>query len=560
MNKIAAFLLHRPVSAAIVLAVLATVSTLPQGIPGLHNDDLQIYFMLLNGGEAGGAVGYSLFTNYALGWIIAQLSFIFPSYNIYLIYLFLLAFIACCCANYFVLNQRNQERKLNGRYDNIHLLLSVLLLLLVNRACLRMLQYTHVAMWTSVVSVILMSSIQQKGRFLLKSIVVMFLMLNAFALRESSVAPALCIALCMCVSNVKNLRMIALFASIILLLSCVHFYNNAAYNAVPDWCVAKRNMSIRQKILDSPDNSGLNKAQYMRDQGIDPDVYESFKSFVYCPSMQDEAKLNQALNIHRMERRGFLGSQFLADKGFLEIPRHKRVGEHDTVFRAITPWIPLTCAILIWLPGAQRRTMTSALGVLGMLLCYLGGLLLFQRMVGRVVNPMLYGAAIWMLALPLKKRWFAEMRLTCVASICVALVSFLFFDRHWPSFTDYAAENRYCEAHSDKLYLTTQVGKNLYPRGFTGYSYRWISQSNIIPIADGWCFYTPAYEAALRKRGFQSYEAAFMHHNTRIIIRRKDESLMADLEKLAEVEWGKKVELSVEDSFGELYFVKVNQK
>lgn len=560
MNKIADFLLHRPVCAAIVLALLATVSTLPQGIPGLHNDDLQIYFLLLNGGADGGAVGYSLFTNYALGWIIAQLSFIFPSYNIYLIYLFLLAFIACCCANYFVLKHRTQESNLNGRYDKIHLLLSVLLLLLLNRACLRVLQYTHVAMWVSVVSVVLMSLIQQKGRFLLKSIVVMFLMLNAFALRESSVVPALCIAICMCVSNVKNVRMIALFASIILLLSCVHFYNNAAYSAAPDWCVAKRHMSIRQKILDSPDNSGLNKAQYMRAQGIAPDVFESFKSFVYCPSMQDEATLNKALNIHRMERRGFLGSQFFADKGLLEISRHKRVGEHDTIFRAITPWVPLTCAILIWLPGVQRRTMSSAVGMLGLLLCYLGGLLLFQRLVGRVVDPMLYGAAIWMLGLPLKKRCYAEMRLTCVASICVALVSFLFFNRHWPSFTDHVAESSYCAAHPDKLYLTTQVGKDLYPRGFGGYSYQWMSQSNVIPIADGWCFYTPAYEAALRKRGFQSYEAAFMHPNTRIIFNKKNVSMLGNLEKLVESEWGKKVELSVEDSFGELYFVKVNQK
>ncbi|MBR1978088.1 MAG: hypothetical protein IJ985_01120 [Akkermansia sp.] len=560
MNKIADFFLHRPVCSAILLAVLATISTLPQGIPGLHNDDLQIYFLLLNGGADGGAVGYSLFTNYALGWIIAQLSFIFPSCNIYLIYLFLLAFIACCCVNYFVLGQRTQEGRFNGRYDKIHLLITVLLLLLINRACLRLLQYTHVAMWASVVSVLLMSSIHREGRFLLKSILAIFLMLNAFALRESSVVPALCVALCLCVVNVKNLRMIALFASVILLLSCVHFFNNSAYNAVPEWSVAKRDMSIRQKILDSPDNSDVNKAQYMREQGIDPDVFESFKSFVYCPSMQDEAKLNKALNIHRMARRGFLGSQFLADKGFLEVSGQQRMGEHDTVFRAITPWIPLVSAFLIWLPGAQRRTMCSALGMLGILLCYLGGLVLFQRMVGRVVNPVLYGAAIWMMALPLKKRYFSEMRLTCVASICVALVSFLFVNRHWPSFTNRVAERCYCEAHPDKLYLTMQVGKDLYPRGFGGYSYRWMSQTNVLPIADGWCYYTPAYEAALRKHGFQSYEAAFMHPNTRIIANKKNVSMLGHLEKLAECEWGKKVELSIEDSFGELYFVKVNQK
>ena len=51
-----------------------------------------------------------------------------------------------------------------------------------------------------------------------------------------------------------------------------------------------------------------------------------------------------------------------------------------------------------------------------------------------------------------------------------------------------------------------------------------------------------------------------MHPNTRIIANKKNVSMLGHLEKLAECEWGKKVELSIEDSFGELYIVKINQK
>ncbi len=561
MNKIADFLLHRPVCAAIVLALLATLSTLPQGIPGLHNDDLQIYFMLLNGGDASGASGYGIYTNFVLGWCISKLSAVFPSLNVYLSYLYVLAFIACCSANFFVLKRYDQCGHGDEKFNKCYILVVSLLLVVVDSLIMRALQYTNVAIWSAVCGVFLIGSIEKQGEWRMRVVWAAVLLVGAYSLRSSSLVPA-CFVSCVVFwkqwCQKRTLLACSWVGGAIVLLCII---NALAYSANHEWQNARKFLSARVQILDSPDNSGIEKTEKLDKKNIHPHAFSAFKSFVYVPSMYSELKVNDALQIHREGRKGFLGSQFLADKGFLSIPRNKSfLGEYDTIFRALEPWVPIVAAGLLWLLGASRRTVGAALGMSIALSCYLGVLFLFQRMVGRVVNPMLYGAAIWMLALPPQKHSFIPTNCRCIVSACIVLLASLFIKRHWPSFTDRVAENRYCEAHPGKLYLTTQVGKDLYPRGFGGYSYQWMSQSNVIPIADGWCFYTPAYEAALRKRGFQSYEAAFMHPNTRIIFNKKNVSMLGNLEKLVESEWGKKVELSVEDSFGELYFVKVNQK
>ena len=41
----------------------------------------------------------------------------------------------------------------------------------------------------------------------------------------------------------------------------------------------------------------------------------------------------------------------------------------------------------------------------------------------------------------------------------------------------------------------------IFPSGWSGVSLDYLAHSNIIPISDGWCFYSPAYKAALKARG-----------------------------------------------------------
>lgn len=562
MNNIVAFIFKRRLCSAVSLAAVATCFALLQGVANFHNDESQLYFMLLNGGDAEGALGYGIYTNYVLGWCIAKLSVVWPSVNVLLVFLYVLAFIACCSANFYVLDAQSKADLHEGRYSKCFLLSSCLLLSAINFVCMKNMQYTHVAVWAAVCGVLMMGSAEEKGPWRMRVVWATLLLAGAYSLRSSALLPA-CFVACVVFWKQwrqKRILLAALWVAGVISLLCI--INVLAYSAAPEWQKARDFLSVRVQILDTPDNSGLDKTEKLEEKNIHPHSFLAFKWFTYAPSMYSKSKVNDALLIHREGRKGLFGSQFLADRGILSGSWSERIGKHhDTFFRALEPWIPLICASLLWLPGAQRRTLGAALGMWCVLLCYLGALFLFQRMVGRVMNPMLYGTAIWLLALPLKSRPLADNKLVCMASVSMALLSVLFVKRHWPELMDFASGASYCEAHPDTLYLTTtQQGGLLYPRGFCGYSYRWLSQSNVIPIADGWCFYSPAYASALRRRGFQSLEAAYFHPRTRIVVRRGNLAVLPQLEKLAEVEWGKKVELSVVDTYGGLCIVKVNQQ
>lgn len=563
MNNIVDFIVKRRFFSAIALAVVATFLALLQGVANFHNDEVQLYFMLLNGGDAEGALGYSIYINYVLGWCIAKLSLVWPSVNVLLVFLYVLAFVACCCANYYVLDAQLKAGQPEGRYSKCFLLSSCLLLLAVNFVCMKNMQYTHVAVWSAVCGALMLGSAEEKGPWRGRVLWGTLLLAGAYALREAALLPAFFVACVALWRHRRHKKILFASAGSVLCIAVLFFVNMWAYSTSPEWQSSRKNFLFTcVQILDSPDNSGIDKTQALKEKGIHPHAFSTFKSFIYTPSLSAETKTREALLIHREGRKGLFGSQFMADRGLLEASWRERIGNHhDTFFRALEPWVPLICASLLWLLGSQRRTLGAALGMWCTLLCYLGALFLFQRMVGRVMDPMLYGAAIWMLSLPPKSRTFADNKLVCLASVCMVLLSVLFVKRHWPELMDSASCASYCAAHPDTLYLaTTQQSGLLYPRGFCGYSYSWQRQSNVIPIADGWCFYSPAYKAALQKRGFQTLESAYFHPRTRIVVRKSNLHVLPILEKLAEVEWGKKVELSVVDTYGGLCIVKVNQK
>ena len=60
-------------------------------------------------------------------------------------------------------------------------------------------------------------------------------------------------------------------------------------------------------------------------------------------------------------------------------------------------------------------------------------------------------------------------------------------------------------------------GLGLFPVGWTGVSMKYFETTNIIPISDGWCFYSPAYHAALNARGIKNPYAEICKPNTYIV-------------------------------------------
>lgn len=550
-------ILHHRIVVAVAMASLAAVIALLQSPPALQNDDLQIYFMLLNGGES--AVGYSLFTNYALGWGIAHLSELFPALNVYLLYLFVLAFVACCSSNFYILEAYATAKDKGSCYSHFVWLIACLVMLLINIACMSNMQYTHVAIWAAISSVLLLSSLRKTGWLCIRTMVAACLLVGAFALRESSVVPALFIAVATLYDKIRNIRLVVICTTLVLLLASFWAWDRIVYKNSPEWQAADVSMGIRQKILDSEDNSGLDKSKQLAKQGINPALFKLFKSFIYVPSMDGVAQVEAALPIHREGRQGLWGSRMLADAGFLAAPLRDRLGKELTMYQQFTPWVPLFLALFLYLPGMQRRGLVAVVGMLIVVMCYVGVLLALQRVVGRVLDPVLYGASVWILSFPPAKSRLTESRWLCACSACVSVAFMLFFVRHWHVAGREAPVATYCAAHADKLYLTTcQQNLGLYPSGFAGYSYDWLHRSNILPVADGWNFYTPAYKAALKARGFQNLQEALLHPDTLIIVRKDDRCMTQSLGILADCEWNKKIEFSVVDTYGGFDFVKIN--
>ena len=563
MNSLVSFLYRHPVLTGFLMVVLAVCTAVLQRPFGLHNDDMQIYFLLLNGGVAEGTLGYGLYTNHALGSCMAFFSYMWPSVNVYLVFLLFLSIVACCSANFYVLSTQNKEKDQDDGYSKLHRLVTLCLLFIINVMCMRTLQYTQVAVWAAVCGVLLLCSVEKSGSWwVLRSLFATLLLIGAFCLRESALVPAAFVAMAaVCAKKFQNKRALGAIGCVAVLLGALHVYNELAYQASPEWQDARRYLSLRVKILDSKDNSGLDKGAQLEAIGVSPRSFDMYKSFIYTPSLGDTERVKQCLSIHREGRKGLFGCKWLADAGFLARSPHDKQGD-TTLLMKLTAWVPLLLATILFLPATQKRTLSAACVMLLAVIAYVGILIAFQRAVGRVVNPVLYVAAVWVLALPLGKTRINESKLCHLCTLGVSVVCILFVTRHWHFWERSDPAAYYCAAHPDTLYLTTcQQGLGLYPRGLDGYSASWLKKSNILPIADGWSFYSPAYKAALRARGFESLQDAMLHANTLIVIRQSDkEWVLQKLPELAHCEWGKKIELSIVDTYGEFYFAKVIQK
>ncbi len=553
---IAEFLGKRAKLSALILAISAAVVSLCLRSPSLQNDDLQIYFMLLNGGEDVASAGYGIYTNYVLGWLLAQVSYLMPFLNAYLLFLFVVSFLSCYCANVYVL-ERFCCCKCGLLVEKVRVLVSIIVLLLIDIACMSSLQYTHVAIFAAAIGGMLLG-LESKKLNVVQILYVLFLVVSAYMLRESALVILAFFLVPFIWKEIKNKYVQVGICVVGVVLIGVSWVHSDAYRANSPWREARDFLQFRVKILDTADNSGIDKRELLEGRGINPDSYKLFRSFVYTPSMDSVDRVSQCLTIHQSGRKGFLGSSILADKGMLDVPMSARFNSGLTLFQRITPWVPLCIMVFLWCVGGDKRHATRVMSLFICLFAYVGVLLLLQRMVGRVLDPALYACAVWMMAQPIAANKWNVRKWVAVFCVAVSVLGCLFFVRHWRISSRETVASEYCAARADTLFLTTcQQGLGLYPIGFCGYSYKWLSQTNILPIADGWNYYSPAYKAALAARGFSSLEEAFFHPRTLIVVREGFLSMTKVLERLADCEWNKKIECSVVDTYGGFHFVKV---
>ncbi len=517
----------------IIAVVIATLSFLYNtflfiGIPSPVNDDYQIYFMLCGGGETPGC--FSIYTHVALGAAVSALTAWMPDINWYLGILLAMTFLSCVTLNTLACKAALFVDR-NSPTWSIRAVATVLILLSVNITSLSDIQYTHVAVLSCCAGALVLGCafFKRTAAHLPEIAAGCLLIALGTMLRTSALLPAIFLLAALLISWSVTYRRLApnavicsAAASLLVILLVLAAIQKACYSHEPDWDTAARYLHSRVNILDYPDNSGIDKSARYAEAGIAAEEITVFKSFTYVPSMDSLEKVQAAEAIHRTDRKGLFGSELAAYAGLLET-QPEQFTQPFSALPNLTPYTPLVCVTCLFILMFNRESAKKTLPMLLATLCFIVTLILVGRCVARVLAPFLYAAAIWILICLPDSAPMLRARLIRWGSIAFCLCCFLFSMRHKrPSFSSSGGGEQqpwqYCASHPDTLFLTTCIqGCGLFPYGLGGYTHSYLKHTNIIPVADGWVFYTPAYRSALKARGITNPYLKLTEPNTRLV-------------------------------------------
>lgn len=544
-----------PMTAAwCIISILA-----PQGV---QNDDFQLYFMFCNGGS--GAVPFSFHSGALEGFVLAGLNSLSDQVNWYLIMLQLVTGLACMALNYFAVLQWKANRSDSQLLDFCRLGAALCFLVYLNFRCIYFAQYTHTAVLCACASVFLLYSWWQQQRGIGQLVVSILLFICSYELRDQSVAAffimgtgVLAVSMLQHTPKANHRKWwgLALFP---VLLSALWAADLIVQKSHPEWEEAKRFCNARVSIQDATDNSGINKDHLLEQEGVDMTAWYTFRSFTYTPGFchEDSEQLEKLAQIHQSHRKGLFGSDLLAKYGILS-PAGYKFHTASSMLRTITPYTPLVIMLIIVLPYVNRRTIVHALPILLVVLLYLGLLTCMHRVVDRVFNPVLYAGAIWLMGCPISNRKWPFPRLLCTGTVILAAVATLFCLRHVRYFTTHEPPAwKHCTANPQNLYLTTSIQDiGIIPAGIFGTSLRYFATTNIIPIADGWCFYSPAYRATLQSRNIDNPYAEICKKSTYVVTRNRDESwALRNISNAHKIQFGSGLRFHRTGTVGQLSF------
>lgn len=490
----------------------------------LHNDDFQLYFQLCNGGA--GSIPFSGHSGYLTGLILMGLNGLSDSVNWYLVLLLVSGSLACLGLNFFAIKRITSAPSHSTPLDSVRLLSALALLCFINYKSLSLAQYTSIGVLSACSSLFLLYDWSQSVSSKLKYACAVFLFIWAYEWRDQSALPffflGVFVLLIVLISSTPEAKRQFIRGAVLfpVILAALHTIHTVALSAESEWQNAVAFNHTRTGILDSKDNSGVDKSQDLEKLGINNQDFRIFKSFTYLPGFCGESadELEKVLEIHSAQRKGLFGLDLAAKHGLLELGDYQ-YKEGDSLAQAISPWIPVCAALLLVLTSLCRRSIAYTLPMLVALLGYFGLLFIMQRVVGRVLHPVLYASAVWILAAPVSANAFTQKKLLCYGVLCIEILAALFClrdARHL--FNKKEQPWKICASNPQNLYLTTSMQHLcIYPPGWKGVSLRYFATTNMLPIADGWCFYSPAYRAALNARGIKNPYAEICKPGTYII-------------------------------------------
>lgn len=316
----------------------------------------------------------------------------------------------------------------------------------------------------------------------------------------------------------RYLKLIACMGLIAIILNATW---HAADVASPEWKTARAFNTMRTVINDTPDNSGLDKNGDWASLHLSPADVALFKRFVYSPAWENIQTLDHAAAIHRSGRIGLFNDSLTAQFGFFRL-HSSALSKMIPDAVAATPWIPLFCLAAAFLLFPNRRRLPTVLGTIAFLAVYVALLLAVDRPVARVLLPAIAIAALLTGAcLPTKKGNRHGTRVRSVLLVFMATAGFLVtfrHDRHFDA-AQLPEPISFCRANPDLIFfsLSLQNTTRLYPAGFLSHPLDTWKNSNIVPIGDGWMFYTPVYKDYLKKRGIDDPWLALTRENARLV-------------------------------------------
>lgn len=512
IRRLVSFARLHPALVALLLCLLSGLWVFAHGLPTLQNDDIQIQFLLLDGG--GETTSHSLFTHPWLETLLRLPIRAFPSLSWYLIFQIALFFLAAFYAALF-LSRHLLEARGQGPVSRTITLAILALALFWLTHLLASLQYTQVAIFASCCAWLALLFLAHDPRPV-HGVSALILFWGGLSLRFAAIVPGTAMGLglaalaCMAGSDKNgNRRWVryaagaGVFALMAVLLAAA---NRSTYERQPEWADAASYMSTRAALTDYPDTSGLDKTEDYRSLGLSTNDVLFFKGFWFHPAWDTLPLARQALSIHRRDCPGLFGSQAAAERGVTSFDWSKFALFAENLPQA-TPWVPLAYILLVPLLFLGRLPTRKQACILIPFVCVLFAFVASGRPSCRIYEPVLGFVTLLAGALaPLGKEgaraWRGREILLAGCTVLCVLFVFRHY-RHGSPPPPIDTPQAYCARHPDTLFFTASIQNTyaLYPNSLRCSPAAAWSKANIVPIADGWFFHTPTYRHYLEKRG-----------------------------------------------------------
>ncbi len=532
LSRLAATAGARPVPAAALFVLICFGYALLSGLPPLQNDDIQIQFLLLNGGE--GPQIHSLYLHPLLTNSLALLTDWLPAYSWYYAALMLTATAAGFCLMSVLLPiacsfPENREKT---RFFAWTRWLWFAFAFYYLTQLFGQIQHTYVAIYAALTAVTLAADAAIHGGAW-KKYAAFLLWVAALAFRFDAWQAGFLLAVFLGIVFVSDSkrrqrlrRYLTLTACMALAGGILYVARQAVDAASPEWKEARAFNIARTVINDSPDNSGLDKSDAWAKLHLSPTDVALLKAFIYSPAWDGLGKkasdLDEASSIHRQGREGIFGDSLTARLGFfkLKLSTLTRLAP-DAV--AATPYIPLLCMVAAFLlfPNRRRRPLVAA--TLGFLIVYLGLLLAVDRPVIRVYLPAVaLSALLTGSCLPTQSENRDGRRIRTALLLILGLGSLLVTFRHYRHKNNAAPHTEamiFCRNNPDARFfsLSLQSAPGLYPQKFCSHPLEHWKNGNVIPVGDGWMFYTPVYRRYLKERRIDDPYLALTKENAFLV-------------------------------------------